>query len=370
MPRVAIVHVITGLMMGGAEQMLHKQLSLIDRETFDPTVVSLTDLGILGESIQSLGVPVHTLGMGRGIPDPRAVLSLARLLRRIAPNILQTWLPHSDLIGTLASRLTRPPRLAWNVRGSEMDFSVYRPTTRWSIKCLARLSGLPDLVVSNSEAGRRAYASYGYKPRRWAVIPNGFDLARFRPDRAKRSSVRGQLGIPADAFVIGLVARFDPMKDHATALAALRLFPEAHLVAIGEDVVPTNPALAAPDLSGRLHLLGRRSDVQELLPAFDIATLSSAFGEGFPNVLGEAMACGLPCVATDVGDNGEVIGDTGLVVPPRNASALARAWRELGQASDDRRASLGEAARARVVERYSLPAIVRAYEEAYLSMLT
>ncbi|MGC4094748.1 MAG: glycosyltransferase [Polyangiaceae bacterium] len=370
MPRVAIMHVITGLMMGGAEQMLHKQLSLIDRGTFDTTVVSLTDMGILGDAIQSLGVPVHALGMGRGIPDPRAVLRLARLIQRTRPSIVQTWLPHADLIGTLASRLPRPPRLAWNVRGSEMDFSKYRPTTRWSIKCLGRLSRIPDLVVSNSEAGRVAYENYGYKPRRWAVIPNGFDLDRFHPDRTKRDRTRAQLGIPADAFVIALVARFDPMKDHATALAALRLFPEAHLVAIGKDVVPTNPELAAPDLGGRLHLLGPRRDVEELLPAFDIATLSSAFGEGFPNVLGEAMACGLPCVGTDVGDNRAVIGDTGLVVPPRNPAALAQAWRELAQAAPERRASLGDAARARVVAHWSLPAIVRAYEDTYLSMLT
>jgi glycosyltransferase involved in cell wall biosynthesis len=169
--------------------------------------------------------------------------------------------------------------------------------------------------------------------------------------------------------VIGLVARFDPMKDHATALAALRMFPEAHLVAAGKGVVPTNPALAAPDLSGRLHLLGERRDVEELLPALDIATLSSAFGEGFPNVLGEAMACGIPCVATDVGDSKEVIDDTGLVVPPRDAGALSRAWRELARASDDRLASLGEAARARVVAHWSLPAVVRTYEETYRSML-
>lgn len=370
MAPISVLHVITGLAMGGAEQMLLKQLRLIDRSGFTSTVVSLTDRGLLGDSIAELGVPLYTLGMSRGVADPRALLRLGLLLRKVAPDVLQTWMPHSDLMGTLARKFARGARLAWNIRCSEVDFTHYRPATRLAVSCLARLSKSPELVICNSEAGKVAHQALGYSPRRWEVIPNGFDLTHFRPLPEARLRLRAALGIAPDAFVIGLVARFDVMKDHATALNALRQFPDAHLVCVGRDVVATNPAFAAPDLAGRLHLLGERRDINEILPGCDVATLTSAFGEGFPNVLGEAMACALPCVATDVGDTRAILGDTGLLVAPRDPAALSAAWRKLADAGPAHRADLGIAARARIVAHWSLPAIVRRYEDVYSSLMT
>lgn len=369
MAPISVLHVITGLAMGGAEQMLLKQLRLIDRSRFSCTVVSLTDRGVLGDSIDELGVPLYTLGMSRGVPDPRALLRLGLLFRKVAPDVLQTWMPHSDLMGTLARTFARRPRLAWNIRCSDMDFTQYRATTRLAVSCLARLSKSPDLVICNSEAGKLAHQALGYSPRRWEVIPNGFDLTHFRPLPEARLRLRAELGVAQDAFLIGLVARFDAMKDHATALNALRQFPNAHLVCVGRDVVATNPALAAPDLAGRLHLLGERRDINQILPACDLATLTSAFGEGFPNVLGEAMACALPCVATDVGDARAIVGDTGLLVAPRDPAALSAAWRKFADAGLVHRTELGAAARERIAAHWSLPAIVRRYEDVYSSMM-
>jgi glycosyltransferase involved in cell wall biosynthesis len=347
-----VLHVITGLAMGGAERMLAKLLAAMDRARFPSAVVSLTDMGALGPEIAASGVPVQALGMRRGVPDPRALLRLRQAVRRFQPDVLQSWLYHADLMASFAGA----PRLAWNLRCSDMDFSRYGWGTRQTVRLLARLSRRPDAVLSNSEAGRKLHQSLGYRPKRWEVVPNGFDLDRFRPDPAARQRLRSMLGLPDDALVIGLVARFDPQKDHATAFAALEQVPEAHLVCIGRDVPAPGP---------RVHALGERQDIEALVPGFDIATLSSAFGEGFPNVLAEAMACAVPCVATDVGDAAMILGGTGIVVPRRDPAALAAGWQRM-MAAD--RVQLGVAARARVAAHWSIDAIARRYEAIYASL--
>jgi glycosyltransferase involved in cell wall biosynthesis len=204
------------------------------------------------------------------------------------------------------------------------------------------------------------------------VLPNGFDLEVFKPDPAARLSVRQELGLPEEALFIGLVGRFYPLKDHYNFIdAAARLraeLPEIHFLLCGEGITPENKELAewvnASGIRAHCHMLGQREDIPRITAALDIAC-SSSYMEGFPNVIGEAMACGVPCVVTDVGDSALLVGDTGMVVPPKNPQALANAWRELIEMGPDRRASLGEAARRRVGESFSLPAIAARYEELY-----
>jgi len=354
-----VLHVITGLATGGAEHMLARLLARIDRDRFPSRVVSLTGLDALGPRIAALGVPVTALGMARGAADPRGLFRLWRTMRDWRPDIVQTWLYHADLLGTLAAKLAGVPHLAWNLRCSDMDLARYGRGTRWTVRALARLSGWPDAVLVNAAAGQALHRGLGYRPRRWEVVPNGFDLERLRPDPAARGRLRAMLGLPPDALVIGLVARFDPMKDHDTAFAALARVPEAHLVCIGRDVPAGGP---------RVHALGERDDVATLVPGFDIATLCSAFGEGFPNVLGEAMACGVPCVSTDVGDAGMILGETGIVVPRRDPAALAAGWQRLIDLGAEGRARLGRQARARVEAHWSIDAIARRYEAIYASL--
>ena len=353
MPRV--LHVITGLALGGAERMLAQLLASMDRARVPSAVVSRTDMGALGPEIAASGVPVQALGMRRGVPDPRARLGLRAPVRAFRPDVLQSWLYHADLMACFAGA----PRLAWNLRCSDMDFSRYGWSTRQTVRLLARLSRRPDAVLCNSEAGRKLHQSLGYRPRRWEVVPNGFDLDRFRPDTAARQRLRLMLGLAHDALIICLVARFDPQKDHATAFAALESVPEAHLVCIGRDVPRAGP---------RVHLLGERSDIEALMPGFDVATLSSAVGEGFSNVLAEAMACGVPCVATDVGDAAAILGETGIVVPRRDPAALAAGWQRMMELGPDGRARLGAAARARVAAHWSIDAVARRYEAIYASL--
>lgn len=374
MRRLKVVHLITGLNVGGAETMLHKLLSGMDRARFQNSVISLIEPGPMAKRIEALGIPVVSLGMRRGRPTPGHIWRLYRLLRSARPNILQTWMYHADLTGIIAGRLARVPNIAWNLRCSDCVRGASR-TTVWTFKACARLSGWPQVVIANSEAGRRYHASRGYHPRRWVVLPNGFDLDFFKPDDLARKHVREELQLPPDTPLIGLVARYDPPKDHATFLRAVMLLserhPEAHFLLVGRDVVSSNSELMRPvqshSVQERLHLLGERADVPRLMSALDIM-VSSSSSEGFPNVIGEAMCCALPCVVTDVGDSAGIVGDAGVVVPPRDPEALADALEGMLDAGPNVRRKIGLAARQRVQELYSLQAIVREYEELYRSL--
>ena len=208
------------------------------------------------------------------------------------------------------------------------------------------------------------------------VIPNGFDLAAFRPDPPARWSVRHELSIPAETPLIGLVGRFHPQKDHQTFVQAAAWLhtrlPETHFLLCGDGITWENPTLAAwietAGLRPCFHLLGRRDDIPRLTAALDLASSSSAYGEGFSNVIGEAMACGVPCVVTDVGDAALLVGSTGRVVPPRTPQALAQEWYALLALEREGKEQLGRAARQRIEAHFSLPAIVARYEALYAAL--
>jgi len=365
---------ITGLDTGGAELMLLKLLSRIDRAAFSSEVLSLTDIGAVGEQILALGIAVHSLGMRRGVPDPRGILKAASWLRKVQPDVVQTWMYHADLIGSLAMCLGKAVPLAWGIRQSSFDLRKSKRRSRWTAHICARLSHwAPARIVCCSEASYRVHAALGYNVAKMLVIPNGYDLDTFHPDPAAYASVRQELGLAQATILIGVAARFDPQKDHETFVQATALLhahrPEVHFLLCGDGMTWKNKALAgwidAAGLRASWHLLGRRADMPRLTAAFDIATLSSAYGEGFPNVLGEAMACGVPCVATDVGDAALIVGETGVIVPPQNPASLAAGWRTMLAVGPERRRQLGEEARRRIASRYSLASVVRAYETLY-----
>lgn len=207
------------------------------------------------------------------------------------------------------------------------------------------------------------------------MIPNGFDLDAFRPDPESRLAVRRQLEIPEDSLLIGLVARFHPQKDHHNFVQAAgllhRAMPQVHFLLCGEGITWENPVLGEwiddAGVESWCHLLGRREDMPKLTAALDIAS-SSSFGESFPNVVGEAMACGVPCVVTDVGDCAILVGKTGIVVPPNDAGALASAWHQLLEMSHEERRRLGQLARQRIKNKFDLNLVVSRYEDLYKSL--
>lgn len=354
--------------------MLYKLLSRLDRGRFEAEVVSLTGLGPLGERIRDLGIPVRALGMRRGRPDAAALVRLSRLIRHGRFQIVQTWMYHADLIGGLASRLGSRAAVVWNIRHSNLDPSGDQRSTIWVARACARLShAIPSAILCCSEAARRLHAAMGYASEKMVVIPNGFDLSSFRPDEEARRLVRLELGIDDGTPLVGLIGRFHQQKDHRTFLEAIRRVsaqvPDVHVVLCGRDVTWSNPDLAGSieeaGLRDQCHLLGERADMPRITAALDIAVSASAYGDAFPNAVGEAMACGVPCVVTDVGDSGSLLGETGRVVPPREPAAMAEALGDLLAWDQGARRRLGLAARERIASRFELNRIVRSIEEMY-----
>lgn len=375
--RHRLFHIITGLNAGGAEMSLYKLLKTMGERSFESRVASLLGDGSIGSKIRTLGIPVYDLGMRRSRPSVLGLGRLVRLLRRERPTLVQTWLYHADLLGTIATRIVSVPALLWNVRASNMKMEKYGFLSGLTVRACARMSGLPRAVVVNSEAGKAFHEEIGYRPKEWVVIPNGFDLDEFRPDPGARASVRVELGIGPETPLIGLVARFDPMKDHANFVRAVGRLgatrPDAEFVMAGAGVTTDNSALSetirreAPN--ARFHCLGQRADVSRLTAALDIASSSSSYGEGFSNTVGEAMACGVPCVVTDVGDTSRIVGETGVAVPPRDPVAFGDGLLHLMEIGRDGRTRLGGLARERIRDRYSLETMARRYEETYHSVL-
>jgi glycosyltransferase involved in cell wall biosynthesis len=242
------------------------------------------------------------------------------------------------------------------------------------IRIGALLSHHVDGIIYNGEISARQHEAVGYAADRACVIPNGFDCAQFVPSADAHTTVRRELGVADDTIIIGLIARYHPMKDHANFLSAaaalMAVRRDVHFVLAGRDVDASNveisDTLRGLKLGNRIHLLGERHDMPLLTAALDIATSSSSWGEGFPNAIGEAMACAVPCVVTDIGDSARVVGPCGRSIVPRDPSALANAWGELLNLPSDERRELGQSARRRVMDRYSIDAVVRQYEDLYM----
>lgn len=373
---IRLTHIIAGLERGGAQASLYKLLSHSDRSRFDCEVISLTDCGPYGVRIRNLGVPVRELGMRPGVPNPAGLLRLARWLRHSPPDLIQTWMYHADLIGGLAAKLVGCHRVVWGVHYGSLDPSI-NWHTRWTAATCARLSAwLPRRIVCASEATRRWHLRFGYAERKLAMIPNGIDVDEFHPDAEARLSVRRELGISTSTPLVGLIARFDPQKDHRSFIrAAARVHasrPDVHFLLCGIGIHYENEKLAGwieeAGLRGCIHLLGEREDMPRITAALDVAALSST-SEAAPHVIGEAMACAVPCACTDVGDLTMMIGETGIIVPPGNPQALADGLTSLLAMDHEQRARLGLAARTRIRERYLLSDIAWRYESLYQQLV-
>jgi glycosyltransferase involved in cell wall biosynthesis len=367
-----ILHIITALDVGGAEAMLEKLLRGLDRSRFTPEVITLTDLGTIGHRIAQQGVSVRDLRMSPGRPDPRAFGRLLRWVRAARPDVLQSWMYHADLLGGLAGRATGAP-VIWGIRGSFDPLQSKRHMILTAHAC-ARLSRwVPQEIVSCSTTLAEAHVRLGYDARHMRVIPNCFDISAYRPDPLARRTIRDELALAPETPLIGHLARWDPQKDHAGFIdAALRVtqqHPDAQIVMCGTGVDASNEAITAPirqaGAAARFHLLGPREDIPTLTAALDVLVCSSIYGEGFPNVLGEAMACAVPCVTTDVGDSAMIVGDTGRVTPPHDTAALSAAISALLALDPQDRATLGRAGRRRVQEHFALDRVVGEFESLY-----
>ena len=354
-----ILYITSGLGIGGAETMLVQLARELASRGHSQHVVSLSDHGDLAEPLRTAGAAVTELrlrSLVRGaIP---ALIRLRGLVAHFSPDIIQGWMYHGNVAAFLAHYLasrSRTRKLYWGVRASNMDSSRYSGI----IKSSAWLSGCPDTIIANSRAGADFHIAQGFRADRVQVIANGIDTDRFKPDDNLRAKLRSELTIAPDRLVVIHVARVDAMKDHKTFLEAMAVLPQVWglLVGAGTErlVLPAN-----------VRALGVRMDASCLYPIADVVASSSAFGEGFSNVVAEGMSAGLMPVATDVGDVGLIVGDTGFVLPPRDPAAFAAVLREILSLTPAERRRRGAAARSRIVSQFSLKRAADAFEILYL----
>jgi glycosyltransferase involved in cell wall biosynthesis len=371
------VLVITGLKTGGAESMLLKLLQGIDRERFTPSVISLTTHGEIGPQIAELGIPVFALHMQSSLSGLMGFVRLVKLLTRLKPDVVHTWMYHADFLGSLASRLVGITSVIWGIRHTDLSVAANKRSTLWLAWLCARLSHwIPKRILVNSQASRVAHESIGYSANKMVVIPNGFDLRCFAPSLLARKEIRSELGLGYHTLLVGVIGRFHPQKNQlgfVSAIAELHAIrPDVHFLLAGHGLDEGNSVLKAAihevGAAGVSHLLGLRSDIPRLMAALDVLALPSV-GEAFPNVVGEAMACAVPCAVTDVGDSAWIVGETGRIVPAGNMMDLAHFILDLLELSAAERAVLGAAARERVASLFEISKVVKQYEAFYESLV-
>lgn len=374
--KVSITHIVTGLNPGGAETMLYKLLAGATKGRFDSQVISLIDGGEIKEKIEELGVQVYSLGMNQGRPSLQSFARLAKRLRQSPPHIIQTWMYHSNFVGGLIGKFFTSAPIVWNIRCSNPDLAGRG--TIWIANACAGLSRvIPTRIICNSISAWNDHIEMGYEKEKMIVIQNGFDLEHFRPAPEARLAVRKELQLSPEAKLVGIFARFDPFKDPENFVRAAAhlhtLMPDVHFVMCGREMTWSHNQLVEwieqADIQGNCHLLGQCYDVPHWMAAMDVI-VSSSQSEGFPNVLGEAMACGVPCVTTDAGDSALIVGNTGKVVPIKEPEMLAQACEALLKLNYEERQLLGLAARRQIQEHFSLSTIVQRYEQLYQKLLT
>jgi len=372
-----IFFLIRSLNIGGTERQLVELVKGLDKNTYEITVGLFYDEGILREELIAIkGVKYLPLFKSGRWDYFRFGAWLIIALRRLKPHILYSFLPDANLLGLILGKIARVKRIVWGVRASNMDVSRYDWLAVVSLRMSALLSRFPDAIIANSFGGIKFHRNIGYNTNRMMIIQNGIDIDRFKPDHLSRLKLRDEWGIDKNSVLIGIVGRLDPMKDHETFLKAAAIFLKKDnnicFVCVGdgdefymEKLCDLSNALGATE---SVIWVGSRYDMPGVYNAFDMLTLSSC-GEGFPNVVGEAMACGVPCVVTDVGDSAIIVGETGIVVPSKDPQALADGWRIMLKRLNDKSYSIKEMARARIVSHYSSEIFIQKTSKKFLDLL-
>lgn len=372
-----IQHVIIGLNVGGAELMLMRLVaSHIDNPNYHHTVVSLSDVGPVGQQLRELGIEVVALGLNSIFQLPSVFFRLFKLIRCQRPDIVQTWMYHADLLGGLAARLAGNRHVVWGVRTTDVRAGGSNVTAMVRRMCAWLSHSIPHTIVCAAEASRQVHVALGYDAERMKVVPNGFDMSQLVATAEQRQNLRAQFGFQEKELVVGSLGRFNPVKDQESFVRAAgilaQLYPNVRFMMVGRNLNANNTKLirwiTETGHDDRFVLLDERSDVPVCLSAMDMFCLHSRT-EGFPNVLGEAMAMGLACVATDVGDAALLLGDSGVVVPKQEPAALAKGLEELLTLTPAERASLGQKARQRIHDEYTMLRTREHYEAIYSEVL-
>jgi glycosyltransferase involved in cell wall biosynthesis len=368
-----ICHIVSGLTDGGAEAMLYR-LCLADKR-HRHTVITLMDMGKYGPLLQDAGVTVQSLNMPRGHVTLKGLICLLRILRQTRPDVVQTWMYHADLLGGVVAYFGRIPVICWGIHHTNLDPGKSKNTTIFVARLCALLSRwIPNYIICCANKAADAHIAMGYDADKIEVIPNGYELALFQHNPEARQRLRAELNLKASIPLIGMVGRFHPMKDHVGLITALKRVVAAGMefqcILVGVGMDDNNAVLkeliATNGLEKCLQLLGRRDDIPDVMSALDIHVLSS-FGEAFPNVLAEAMACGTPCITTDVGDAAIIVGDTGWITPAGQPEVLADA---IIQALLEHQNNLAWTercinARSRIEDNFSIETMINSYSRLW-----
>lgn len=364
-----ILFLARSLQYGGAERQLVSLVNELQRRGVSVKVALFYDGGALSSELVGTIELVHLYKSNRWDILP-FFWRLCLLVRRYRPDVVHSYLTVPNIVAAALKLIFPRLRVVWGLRASYMDLGKYDWLWHVSSQVERRLSWLADLIIANSFSGKEHAVASGYAAEKIHVIVNGIDIERFRPNLRVRMELRKEWQVADDRVLIGLVGRIDPMKDHRTFLEAaavlIKTRPNLGFVCVGDGSPPYVEKMQelARDLglNDRLTWVGARSDVAAVYSSLDVLCLSSAFGEGVPNVVGEAMACGVPCVVTDVGDSARIVGEGGVVVPPGDPQALAYGCKRLlerlesGDLSDPTQRC--KATRDRIVDKFSVQRMV------------
>jgi len=374
---IRICFIIDKLNRGGAERQFIELVKGFDRRRFTVSVIVLGHGGDLRPDLENQhDLDIYTVPRKKLLPTPAFLTRLYRVLKHIRPSLMYGFMGGTNEICLLMGRFVGA-RVIWGIRNSNMDLAHYGWTSRLLFTTGALLSRHVDLIIVNSSAGRDHHASHGYASEKMVVIPNGINTTTFFPDQKAGHAFRSTMGIGENEILIGHVGRIDPMKDHETFLRAASLISnqrsDLRFLCVGDGEIHYRERLRrlSRELGLEKNLLwtGMIEDMTAVYNGIDILTSSSSFGEGFPNVIGEAMACGRICVVTYVGDSSLIVGETGEVVPPRDPHALVDAWEKVLVLSLNDRMARGEAARKRILDTFTTAHLVRNTSEHLLSVV-
>ncbi len=371
---IKIAHISTGLDTGGAEVQLIRLLEGLDKNKFEMIVISLHEETYLADKIRDeLNIPVHSLYLKK---NPLNVGKAYKILKEFNPDVIHGTMYEGGVVGTLFNKfLPKKPPVIWTVHEPLEHYNNEPIRKRLQLRTWGLISKKPDCMMYVSNLNKEQHVDWGFNNEKALVIPNGVDTSRCFPNKANGMKVRESLAIPEDAFVIGKIARFHRQKNHVGFLHSAALLakkqPNVHFMLVGTNVDNDNVELTSLvrelGLESKVHMLGNRQDIPDVVNAFDLATLTS-FGEAFPLTLGEAMVSGVPCVATDVGDNDFIIGDTGIITPVDDDQAMADAWEKMVMMDKKEYAQLGMAARQRTLDKFTLEQQVNQHEDLYESL--
>lgn len=373
-----ILHIITGLDVGGAELMLWRLIEAQRRNSSSQhIVISLTSIGKVGQQLQALGIEVHALNLRSALDIPHVLWKMVRLIRVVRPDIVQTWMYHADLLGGLAARLAGNRKVIWGVRCSNIPHGRMSSTQMIVTLCSWLSHRLPSRIVCCAESAQAVHVARGYEKNKMLVIPNGYMLSQLKRTPAMRQNARAIFGFGDKDIVVGIVGRFDPMKDYRNFIRAATMVASkvesVKFLMIGRGIDSTNSELrdwlTESGIAHKFVLAGERSDIPNCLAGMDLFCLSSACGEGFPNVVGEAMTMNVPCVVTDVGDAAQIVFDTGTVVAPSDSAELAKALQTMIEIGSAERSRLGELARSRIEKNYSIEIASARFEALYQQVI-